>query len=564
MVLLIKDNWGKNKMIVSSSSQKHQMKLVIIGMLILTSTATSLTPTTTNSYETITTPSCLPIGWEPQNSGTSQDLSAVSFTTTDIGTVVGGTATILRTTDAGTTWNPQTCGVTVPLYGVSFYDGNKGMAVGNEGTILSTTNGGTTWNTFQTGWWTAYYSAHMVTSTIGFAAGVNSIFQPLVTWTTDGWNSKNDVAFYLVHNSVYHEGTLYDVYFVNASTGFTAAAVWNGEGAIARTTNGGWTWDTIYWASNAIYCIHFPTATIGYAAGQGGLIYKTTDGGNTWTVHSSGVSQRINDIWFISEDIGAAVGDTGLILRTEDGGTTWAIQDSGTYQEIHGVVFLDENTGFAVGKTGTILHTTNGGWSNRPPTTPDAPSGPTNGIINVEYEFTASTTDPEGDDVYYWFDWDDGTNSGWLGPYTSGAPVTESHTWTAVGVYHITVKAKDELGHESDISPAHTITITEAQVPILKIEWIVGGVLKVKTLIKNIGGDAANNIAWTITLTGGAFIGKETTGTITSIEPDASETVNSKLILGFGATVVKVTATIPESTDIKEQSGTVLLFFIKL
>ena len=539
------------------------MTFFVIGMLILTTTVTAVTPTTSNAYETITT-SGLPGGWETQNSGTSQDLYAVSFTTTDIGTAVGGTATILRTTDAGTNWSPQTCGVTVPLYGVSFYDNNKGMAVGNEGTILSTTNGGTTWNTFQTGWMTAYYGAHMVTSTTGFAVGQNTIFQPLVTWTTDGWNSKNDVAFYLVHNSVYHEGTLLDVYFVNASTGFAAAAVWTGEGAIARTTNGGWTWDTIYWTSDAIYCIHFPTATTGYAAGKGGHMYKTTDGGNTWNVLSSGVYQGINDIWFVSENIGTAVGESGLILRTENGGTTWTIQDSGTYQEMYGVVFLDENNGFAVGKTGTILHTTNGGWSNRPPTTPDAPSGPTNGIIHVEYEFTASTTDPEEDDIYYWFDWDDGTNSGWLGPYPSGATVTAAHTWTDKGAYEITVKAKDEFDLESDVSPSHIITIAEEQIPVLTIEWIMGGLFKVKTLIKNIGVVTANNIDWTITLTGGAFIGRETTGIIASLEPNAGETVSSKLILGFGATVVKVTATIPESSDMKEQSGTVLLFFIKL
>lgn len=124
------------------------------------------------------------------------------------------------------------------------------------------------------------------------------------------------------------------------------------------------------------------------------------------------------------------------------------------------------------------------------------------------------------------------------------------------------MKAKDEFGHESEVSLTHTITIVES--PVLKIDWIMGGLFKVKTLIKNIRGLQANNIAWTITFTGGAFIGKETTGTITSLEPGASDNVISKFILGFGATVVKVTATIPESTDMKDQSGTVMLFFINL
>ena len=199
---------------------------------------------------------------------------------------------------------------------------------------------------------------------------------------------------------------------------------------------------------------------------------------------------------------------------------------------------------------------------NNPPNTPGAPSGPTSGVMETDYSFTASTTDPEGDDIYYWFDWDDGTNTGWLGPYSSGATVTATHAWSSIGDYDITVKAKDEKGKESDFSPPHTITIVES--PVLKIDWIMGGLFKVKTLIKNIGGLPANNIAYSITLTGGAFIGKETTGTIASLAPGASETVKSKFILGFGATVVKVTATIPESSDTKEQNGTVMLFFIKL
>ena len=202
------------------------------------------------------------------------------------------------------------------------------------------------------------------------------------------------------------------------------------------------------------------------------------------------------------------------------------------------------------------------GPPNDPPATPGKPSGPTSGVIETDYSFTASTTDPEGDDVYYWFDWDDGTNSGWLGPYASGATVTATHAWSSIGDYDITVKAKDEFDHESGVSAPHTISILES--PVLKVEWIMGGLFNVKTLIKNVGGLTANNIAWSITLEGGAFIGKETTGTIASLAPGAGETVKSKFILGFGATVVKVTATIPESSDMKEQSGTVLLFFIKL
>ena len=86
---------------------------------------------------------------------------------------------------------------------------------------------------------------------------------------------------------------------------------------------------------------------------------------------------------------------------------------------------------------------------NLNPDDPARPSGKTSGKINVEYTYSTSTTEPEGDDVYYWFDWGDGTNSDWVGPFVSGDPASADHAWTEKGTYEIRVKAKDTLGAES-------------------------------------------------------------------------------------------------------------------
>ena len=40
-------------------------------------------------------------------------------------------------------------------------------------------------------------------------------------------------------------------------------------------------------------------------------------------------------------------------------------------------------------------------------------------------------TDPDGDNVLYYIDWGDGTNSGWLGPYPSGQQASAQKTWSA-------------------------------------------------------------------------------------------------------------------------------------
>lgn len=83
------------------------------------------------------------------------------------------------------------------------------------------------------------------------------------------------------------------------------------------------------------------------------------------------------------------------------------------------------------------------------PSTPDAPSGPTSGRIREEHEYTAVTTDPENDDIYYFFEWSEDDTSGWLGPYESGEPCTGSFTWEKRGEYQIRVKARDEHGSVS-------------------------------------------------------------------------------------------------------------------
>ena len=83
------------------------------------------------------------------------------------------------------------------------------------------------------------------------------------------------------------------------------------------------------------------------------------------------------------------------------------------------------------------------------PNKPDKPSGPAKIKSGEEHTYSTSTTDSEGDKIYYWFYWGDSTTSGWLGPYNSGDICEASHTWTEEGDYIVKVKAKDTDGHES-------------------------------------------------------------------------------------------------------------------
>ena len=74
-------------------------------------------------------------------------------------------------------------------------------------------------------------------------------------------------------------------------------------------------------------------------------------------------------------------------------------------------------------------------WTNQPPNTPSI-TGKIKGEAGVEYDYTFNTTDPDGDDVYYWVTWGDSCPAvEWDGPYNSGETIIISHTYEEQGVY---------------------------------------------------------------------------------------------------------------------------------
>ncbi len=96
---------------------------------------------------------------------------------------------------------------------------------------------------------------------------------------------------------------------------------------------------------------------------------------------------------------------------------------------------------------------------NNPPEKPSRPSGETSGEIGVQYLYTTSTTDPDGDQLFYMWDWGEGNLSNWIGPTASGSTASASYTWAQKGNYNIRVKAKDIYGAESDWSDPLAISM---------------------------------------------------------------------------------------------------------
>ena len=86
-------------------------------------------------------------------------------------------------------------------------------------------------------------------------------------------------------------------------------------------------------------------------------------------------------------------------------------------------------------------------------------AGPSTGEPAQILEFSANTTNNNDLLLYYKFDWGDGSESDWIGRYSSGETCTASNSWSRRGCYDIRVKAKNSNDIESDWSHPHPVRI---------------------------------------------------------------------------------------------------------
>lgn len=122
-------------------------------------------------------------------------------------------------------------------------------------------------------------------------------------------------------------------------------------------------------------CVNIVNPDIAWAAGDSGIVIRTTNGGYTWTrvgQGTNGITERINVIDAIDSSTAFIVtpyfsSTITSIYRTSDGGRTWSkvyFQNGGF---INGLRMLNSKEGVAygnpVGGKWTILKTTNGGIS---------------------------------------------------------------------------------------------------------------------------------------------------------------------------------------------------------
>lgn len=248
-----------------------------------------------------------------------EDLNSVEFFDSFLGFCAGDNGTFLQANPDGLTWSEKDLGAEFDLNDICTLQPNKIWVVGDKGAIFFSNDLGVNWES-------QLSDTSVSLNTVFFLDGMNG-------WAA-GWNSVN-------------------------------------EGVVLQTTNGGEVWEEISEAGlPEISVVFFTDPEKGWAVMSPGYVYKTLDGGMSWTFQFPDIwsSSLVRDIFFPAPDLGWAVGISytvpvpkSFILHTSDGGESWEPQEDNSWGGFNGVHFTDPQHSCAVGNTGSITCTPDGG-----------------------------------------------------------------------------------------------------------------------------------------------------------------------------------------------------------
>jgi photosystem II stability/assembly factor-like uncharacterized protein len=278
-------------------------------------------------------------------------------------------------------WEPVNVPEDLELKSVYFVSAEEGWVAGGKtvmegGVIYHTKDGGKTWE-LQIGdpgsSDRGFSDLQFVDATHGFAVQGSSGNTHKLFTTSDGQN--------WVPSGTVPEHR-YASFFTTPTTGFVA----DPNKQVIRTNDGGKKWEPVYACRIKaeiagltrevdcyIYGIHFPNPNVGYAIGgplpedSGNVLAKTEDGGATWTawVVLPGESAHESSLRFLDANTGVFRAKDGKMFRTTDGGKTWT-GVSGQGQLKSEITFADAEVGWTMYYQ-RMTYTANGGrsWLSR-------------------------------------------------------------------------------------------------------------------------------------------------------------------------------------------------------
>lgn len=108
---------------------------------------------------------------------------------------------------------------------------------------------------------------------------------------------------------------------------------------------------------------------------HGVVLLSDADGADFRQATSVPVRSTLTAVFFVDEKTGWAVGQWGVVLRTDDAGESWTLQrhDTSVDQPLFSVFFRDRQRGYAVGLWSLVIATADGGKTWTPVKIPPPP-----------------------------------------------------------------------------------------------------------------------------------------------------------------------------------------------
>jgi photosystem II stability/assembly factor-like uncharacterized protein len=304
--------------------------------------------------------------WEKVNSGTERQLLSIAFVNQQVGYIGGANGLLLKTMNGGETWDSIPSPDLHHLFNASdiidlqFVTANMGYLITSQygapiyqGTLWKTTDAGLHWTQAEAGVVAAYRS-HFFSDGNGFIIG-SAFFAGHVISKLEGGNAA--AYHYFASDAAPFLKTMD---FRNAQVGIVAGDY----GLIARTFNGGISWDTLTCQATdtTINSIKFLNDSIIIASceAQGGTILISFDTGRTWQTD-------LNSLTFdypILQSIAVSKKDSFIAV-----GASTTFQGKGTIYRhniespnmetiahpLKAVAMLNDSVAYAVGDSGIIV-----------------------------------------------------------------------------------------------------------------------------------------------------------------------------------------------------------------
>jgi hypothetical protein len=151
-----------------------------------------------------------------------------------------------------------------------------------------------------------------------------------------------------------------NIRFFSRNYGFVMGGTWDLIGLLWKTTDGGQQWTVHDVSPEPVYDLHF-LDSLRIVGMVGDLDYgvstiRTSDGGEHWSYRFLGMIGLPTAVSFRTAAEGwAPLGFAGTLLVTQDSGDTWSTVPTPRGIAVCDLAFTDSTTGFAVGDSGLIL-----------------------------------------------------------------------------------------------------------------------------------------------------------------------------------------------------------------